>query len=299
MSTQRDMAIGIGFMVMAAAIFGVMDAVVKWLAASYPTVQIMFFRSLFAFPPILLMIWRSGRGWSDLRTRRLGGHGLRSVYGCLAMLCFFHAYRTMPLADVTAIAFSAPIFIAVLSVWLLGERVGLHRWSAIVVGFVGMLVILRPGQVAEGVGGSALLQAGALLVVLATLLYALAMIQIRKLAATETTNATAFYFTAFCTLYTGLALPWFWVTPRLADLPLLVAVGLLGGMAQLCMTRAFARAPASVVAPFDYTHLLWSVLLGWYLFGDFPDAHTWIGAAIVVASGLYILYRETIRRAQT
>lgn len=298
MSAQRSIAIGIGFMVLAAAIFGLMDAVVKWLSPRYPTPQIMFFRSLFAFPPILFMIWRGGRGWADLHTRRIAGHGLRSVYGCLAMLCFFYAYRSMPLAEVTAIAFSAPIFIAVLSVWLLGERVGLHRWSAIVVGFIGMLVILRPGQ---GIGQGAeqgFMQGGSLLVVLATLLYALAMIQIRKLSATETTNGTAFYFTAFCTLYTGLALPWFWVTPSLADLPLLIAVGLLGGMAQLCMTRAFARAPASVVAPFDYTHLLWSVLFGWYLFGDFPDAQTWIGAAIVVASGLYILYRETMRRAQ-
>ncbi len=275
-------------MVMAAAIFGVMDALVKWLSSAYPTPQIMFCRSLFAFPPILFMLWRSGAGWNELRTQRLGGHGLRSIYGCLAMLCFFYSYRTMPLADVTAIAFSAPIFIAMLSFWLLGERVGPYRWSAIVVGFIGMLVILRPGQ------GE--IELGALIVVLATLLYSLAMIQIRKLAATETSTATAFYFTAFCTLYTGLAMPWFWVAPTLSDWPLLISVGLLGGLAQLCMTRAFSLAAASVVAPFDYTHLLWSVLLGWYLFGDFPDAQTWIGAAIVVASGLYILYRETIRK---
>lgn len=283
--------LGIAMMVTAAAIFGVMDALVKWLSASYSTVQIMFFRSLFAFPPILGMLWSSGAGLGGLRTTRLAGHALRSLYGCAAMVFFFHAYRVMPLADVTAIAFAAPIFIAGLSVWLLGERVGLHRWSAIVVGFVGMLIIVRPGQ-----GGIA---TDSMVVVLATLLYALAMIQIRKLAATEPSTAIAFYFTAFCTLWTALALPWFWVTPVAAlDWMLLMAVGLLGGTAQLFMTRAFALAPVSVVAPFDYTHLLWSVLLGWYLFGDFPDAATWTGATVVIASGLYILYRETgVRKA--
>lgn len=281
--------LGIGYMIIAVSLFGGMDAAVKWLTADYPTVQIMFFRSLCAFPPILYMVWRGPGGFAVLRTRRLLGHGLRSGYGCLAMLGFFHAYSLMPLADVTAIAFSAPIFIALLSVWLLGERVGLHRWSAILVGFAGMVVIVQPG--------SGMLQDGALIVIGATLLYALAMIQIRKLSQSEPSTTIAFYFTAFCTLVTGLVLPWYWVTPTLADLPLLVAVGLLGGMAQLLMTQAYSLAPASVAAPFDYTHLLWSVLFGWYLWGDFPDLQTWIGCAIVVASGLYILWRETVRRA--
>ncbi|MBP6819312.1 MAG: DMT family transporter [Ferrovibrio sp.] len=290
MSQERQTAIGIGYMVMAAAVFGVMDALVKWLAGSYPTAQIMFCRSFFAFPPILFMLWRNGGGIALLHTRRLAGHGIRSIYGCLAMLCFFYSYRTLPLADVTAISFSAPIFVAVLSVWLLKEKVGPHRWSAILVGFLGMLVILRPGQ---GEGG---IPAASLLVVLATFFYSMALIQIRKLTATENSVTTAFYFTGFCTIYTGLLMPWFWVAPTAADWPLLIGVGLLGGLAQLFMTRAFSLAAASIVAPFDYTHLLWSVLLGWYLFGDFPDMWTWAGAAIVIASGLYILYRETVRK---
>lgn len=280
---------GIGYMVLAVSLFGVMDALVKWLVlAGYPTVQVMFFRSLCAFPPILAMVAHGPAGFSVLRTRRISDHGLRSAFGCGAMLGFFFAYGFMPLADVTAIAFSGPIFIAVLSIWLLREKVGLHRWSAIVVGFLGMMIIVRPGH--------GMLQSGALVVVGATALYALAMIQIRKLSDTEPSTTIAFYFTAFCTLFTGLALPWFWVTPAWGDLPLLLAVGLLGGLAQLFMTRAYSMAPASAVAPFDYTHLLWAVLFGWYLWGDFPDLQTWIGCAIVVASGLYILYRETLRR---
>lgn len=283
-----NVPLGIGYMVTAVSLFGVMDALVKWLVASYPTVQVMFFRSLCAFPPILLMVARGSGGFGVLRSRRLLDHGLRSGFGCGAMLGFFFSYTFMPLADVTAISFSGPIFIAFLSIWLLREKVGVHRWSAIVVGFVGMLVIVRPGY--------GMLQSGAVIVVGATALYALAMIQIRKLSDTEPSTTIAFYFTAFCTLFTGLALPWFWVTPAWSDLPLLIAVGLVGGLAQLAMTRAYGLAPASVVAPFDYTHLIWSVLFGWYIWGDFPDLRTWIGCAIVVASGLYILYRETIHR---
>ena len=293
-----NIPLGIGYILMAVSLFGVMDALVKWLAALYPTVQIMFFRSLFALPPILAMVWRGAGGSQGkntldnalvmLRTRQPLGHGLRSVFGCGAMLLFFYSYKFLPLAEVTAIAFAAPIFIACMSVWLLGERVGLHRWSAIVVGFIGMLVIVRPG--------AGLLESAALIVVGATLLYALAIIQIRKLSRSEPSTTIAFWFTAFCTVMTGLALPFFWLTPDVVDLLLLIAVGLVGGAAQLCMTRAYGLAPAAVVAPFDYVHLLWAVVIGWYVWGDFPDLVTWIGSAIVIASGLYILWRETVKR---
>lgn len=289
-----NIPLGIGYILMAVSLFGVMDALVKWLAASYPTVQIMFFRSLFALPPILLMVWRGAGGRAHnalvlLRTRQPAGHALRSVFGCGAMLLFFYSYKFLPLAEVTAIAFAAPIFIACLSVWLLQERVGLHRWSAIVVGFIGMLVIVRPG--------AGLLESATLIVVGATLLYALAIIQIRRLSRSEPSATIAFWFTAFCTAMTGLALPFFWQTPDGIDLLLLIAVGLIGGAAQLCMTQAYGLAPAAVVAPFDYVHLLWAVVIGWYVWGDFPDLVTWIGSAIVIASGLYILWRETVKRA--
>jgi len=285
--SQPNIPLGIGCMVFAVSCFGVMDALVKWLTAGYPTLQIMFFRSLCAFPPILVMVMRGG-GLGLLRTRQLLGHCMRSAFGLAAMFGFFFSYSFMPLADVTAISFSGPIFIAFLSIWLLREKVGVHRWSAILDGFLGMLVIIRPGM--------GMVQSGALIVVLATLLYALAMIQIRKLSESEPSTTIAFYFTAFCTVVTGLTLPFVWVTPAWSDLPLLIGVGLMGGTAQLFMTRGYALAPASVAAPFDYTHLLWSVLFGWYIWGDFPDLQTWVGCAIVVASGLYILYRETVRR---
>jgi drug/metabolite transporter (DMT)-like permease len=290
---SSSIPLGIGYILMAVSLFGIMDALVKWLAASYPTVQIMFFRSLCAFPPILVMVLHSAGSLPNavqlLKTRRPFGHGLRSLCGCSAMLLFFYSYQFLPLAEVTAIAFAAPIFIACLSVWLLQERVGLHRWSAIVVGFVGMLVIIRPG--------AGTMETAALIVVGATALYSLSIIQIRRLSRSEPAGTIAFWFSGFCAVLTGLALPFFWVTPSWSDLLLLVATGLIGGLAQLFMTRAYGLAPAAVVAPFDYTHLLWSVGIGWYVWGDFPDVQTWIGCAIVIASGLYILYRETVKRA--
>lgn len=281
--------LGIGYMLMAVSLFGIMDALVKWLGASYPTVQIMFFRSFCAFPPILLMVLRAPGSFEVLRPSSVSGLMIRSVFGCISMALFFYAYQFLSLADVTAISFAAPIFIACMSVWLLQERVGLHRWSAIIVGFIGMLVILRPGE--------GMLQSGALIVVGATLFYALAIIQIRKLSRTEPSTSIAFWYAAFCSVVTGLLLPFYWVTPDAEGLALLVVTGLIGGGAQLFMTRAYSLAPASVAAPFDYTHLIWSVVIGWYVWGDFPDIHTWIGCAIVVASGLYILYRETVKRA--
>lgn len=282
--------LGIGYMLMAVSLFGCMDVLVKWLGNGYPTLQIMFCRSLFAMLPTLLMVLRDPAGFGALRSRQPLGHVSRSLLGLGAMFGFFHAFTFLPLADVTAISFSAPVFIAVLSVVLLRETVGWHRWSAIAVGFIGMLVILRPG--------AGMLQSGALVVVAATAFYALAMIQIRILARTERAVTITFWFTLSLLLLTGVTMPWVWVMPRSElDLLLLAMVGLLGGTAQLLMTRAYSIAPAAVVAPFDYTHLVWAVLFGWYLWGDFPDLQTWAGCGIVVASGLYILYRETVKRA--
>lgn len=283
---------GVMLMVIATALFGIMDGLVKWLSAGYPTIQIMFFRSAFALIPALIMV-RHGPGFVALRTRRLKAHLIRSFFGVAAMLCFFISYREMPLADVTAISFAAPFIIALLSVWLLKERVGPHRWAAIVLGFIGMLVIVQPGQ------SGAILNHASLVVVLGTLLYALAMIQIRHMGQHEPSAVVAFYFAATCSVVTALALPWNWVTPTGVDFLLLCATGLAGGVAQLFMSRAYALAPAALVAPIDYTHLLWSVALGWFVWGDFPALSTWAGSAIIIASGLYILYRETVKRVET
>ncbi len=278
---------GIVMMVTAVFLFTCMDAVVKWVGQTYPVGQIVFFRNLFAFLPILYFVGRTG-GVAVLRTRQLGGHALRGLVGVAAMACFFGAYTLLPLGDAVAIGMSGPIFMTALSVPLLGESVGVRRWSAVVVGCAGVLLMPRPGAGA--------LAPGALLALSGAVFYALAMILIRKLSRTEHPTTIVFYFTVFATLAGAASLPFGqWVTPAtLFDLGLLIAIGLIGGFAQFAMTHAFRLAPVAIVAPFDYLALVFAMMLGYAIWDDLPDAWILSGAAVVVASGLYILRRETI-----
>jgi len=286
---RRQVLLGIASMVAAVAVFSGMDALIKKLAGDYPTVQIVFFRNLFAFIPLAIFLAATGTRLASLRTRRLGGHMLRAVYGFVAMMLFFYCFGVMPLVDVIAIGFAAPIFMTALSVLLLREQVGVHRWSAVIVGFLGVLVMVRPGQSGFGLA--------ALLALLATLAYALAIIQVRVLSRTEPASSIVFYVSLFAVLASGLLLPFYWRTPDPAGFLLLAATGVLGGVGQILITTAFRLAPISIVAPFDYTALIWGGMLGWIFWGEVPQAATLAGAAIVIASGLYILHRET-RRAR-
>jgi drug/metabolite transporter (DMT)-like permease len=285
---RQDAARGILLMLGAVAVFSTMDALIKYLTVRYSPVQIIFFRNLFAFVPIFPLLMRSG-GLSLLRTRRVGSHVTRAAMGLGAMVCFFTAFALMPLADVVAISLSAPIFVTAFSVPLLAEQVGPRRWAAVLVGFIGVLVMVRPGSAALNDPVSFLPLVGAVL-------YALALIAMRKLGATERAPTTVFYFTLSCTVLSGLAQPFVWHTPDLPDLALLICVGLLGGSAQLLMTQALRIAPAAVLAPFDYTGLVFSIVYGFAFWGEVPARVLLFGAAIVVASGLYILHRETLRK---
>ncbi|HKF74352.1 MAG TPA: DMT family transporter [Stellaceae bacterium] len=274
---------GIASMLLAVAIFSCMDALIKWLSATYPTIEIVFFRSAFAFLPLLPALLSGGR--AALRTRRPLTQAGRAALGLVSMFAFFYCFRMMPLADVFGIAFSAPIFVTALSVPMLGERVGIRRWSAVFVGFIGVLIMLRPDA---GVFASA-----SWIALFATVLYALGQIFVRDLTKTETTTCIVFYVTLTTTAVSAAAMPVVWVMPSPVDALLLAAVGILGGMAQLAFTRAFRLAPAAVVSPFDYTGLLYAGVIGYYVWGDVPTVTFLVGAAIVMVSGLYILYRET------
>lgn len=287
---------GIGCMVLAVLVFAVMDAMIKRLAQDYGTFQIMFFRSLFALVPIGVMIaWKGGL--ATLRTRRPGGHVLRSLIGAGATFCFFYSYGALPLADAYAIAFAAPLFVTALSVPMLGERVGPRRWSAVIVGFAGVLVMIQPGG---GVAGGAAAASAALVCLVGTFLYAFTLAFVRKLSRTETTAAIVFYFTLTCVGVGAAGMAFDWTPPAgWADLAMLVGAGLLGGLAQILITTAFRLAPVAVVAPFDYTAMVWGILFGWLFFGDLPGQAVVLGAFIVMASGLYILHRETRLRRET
>lgn len=283
----RQALIGIVSMTGAIALFSIMDVMIKLLSDDYGTVQIYFFRSALALIPAWIVL-RSEGGLAAMRTQRLGFHIFRSCVSMSFLLCFFYALSLLPLADLYAITFAAPLFITAISVPMLGERVGPRRWAAIGVGFVGVLVILRPGGEVFSFGG--------LIGLVSSLLFSFSMIFTRQLSRTESNGAIVTYFALTSSVLAGIAMPFAWVWPTIGGWALLVAVGLVGGVGQILITHAFRSAPVAVVSPFQYTSILWGLTLGYGFFGDLPDAIMLVGAAIVVASGLYILYRETRNR---
>ncbi|MDP6707137.1 MAG: DMT family transporter [Alphaproteobacteria bacterium] len=284
-----DSGAAIANIALSVVLFACMDATVKWLSADYSIVQLLFFRSVFALIPLAYLMHRSG-GWSQLKTRRPGLQLARSAVGLVSMGALFLAFANLPLADAVAIAFAGPLFLTLLSIPFLGERVGPRRWAAVGVGFLGILLIARPGA---GVFGLA-----ALLPLIGALGSAVAMILVRHLSRTDTNAAIIFYHAVVCILATGAALPFFWTMPAPGDWLPLIALGVVGGTAQIFMTQAFRLGEVGAIAPFKYTSIVFAILFGYLVFGDVPDAWTLAGAVVVIASGLYILHRETIRRRQ-
>lgn len=274
---------GIAYALLGVFLFSAHDVLVKWLVADYPVLEIIFFRSLAALIPCALFVRREG-GVRALRTRRRSLLLLRGLLGVSAFGPFYLAYAFLPLADVIAIGFSAPLFVTALSAPLLGEKVGWRRWAAVVVGFLGVLVMVRPG--------STMFEAAALLALAGSALYALAMIVTRRLVATETTAAVIVFANLVYIAVGGLSLPFRWVAPSAGDALLLAALGLITGCAQFWMTQAYRYARAATVAPFDYTALIWAVLFGYLIWGDVPGVGVALGASLVIATGLYILRRE-------
>jgi drug/metabolite transporter (DMT)-like permease len=285
--------LGILLIVASSVSFALMNAVVKLVSGHLGPVEIGFFRQLFSMIPVVSMVIHQG-GPSMLRTQRPFGHLFRGLIGNSAMIIFFLSVTKLPLADANALSFASPLFITALSMPLLGEAVGKHRWSAVIVGFAGVLVMTNPGG--NWFGGNAGVGAG--MGVLAAFMSALMTITIRQLNKTEPPVRIVFYFATIGMVFFGGLLTIFWVTPTLPELGGLMVVGLIGGLSQLLMTYAYRHAPASTLAPFGYVSILWSTALGYLIWSELPGPRILIGAAIVIASGLYIIYRETRRRGQ-
>jgi len=283
----------VGLKVVSTGLFAVMGALIKWLGPEYPTGQIVFVRSLFALIPVLVLL-RAAGGWSVLRTARPFSHLGRSLAGVTAMFCRFTALTLIPLATATAITFAAPLITTALAAWLLGETVRRSRWTAVTVGFLGVLLMLQPavmrGLDPKVVDDTYVLGAGAAL--LGALFMAIAMIQIRRMTATEPSITIVFYFSATCTVVGAATLPFAAVVPDLTDGAAMVAIGVLGGLAQVTLTASYRHAGASLIAPFEYTALLWAFAIGYVAFGEVPEPVVLTGAAFVVAAGVFILYRE-------
>ena len=282
---QQSRLIGIGLRVGAVAGFAFMAAAIKLgHQAGISTVELTFYRFAFGLPPLLLWIAWS-RNFTAWRTQRPLAHAWRALAGLTTMVLAFSALQYLPLAESTTLSFAAPLFAVILSALVLGEQVGRHRWSAVAIGFIGVLVVMRPE-------GSQLPAAGLLLAALAALGVGVTTITIRQIGRTESTQTIVLWFSLLSLPAIGALMPWFGGTHGLREWLILFALGSCGGVAQLLLTASLRYAPVPVVVPFDYTQLLWAVLLGWLVFADRPASTTWLGAAIIIASGLYTLYRE-------
>lgn len=286
LSAEGSIARGILLHVLAVAGFSVMALIIKLLEGRYPTSQIILFRCWPALIPLLLYLPMQG-GWSALKTRSPIWQLVRTGSGVAAMYVGFFALSQMAFADYVAITFTAPLFATLLSIPLLGEKVGLWRLGAVAVGFLGAVVTLGP--LAGAVDPIALLALGS------AFGYGVAMIAMRKVAATDQSAATVLYFTLTGGVVALFSVPGQWVTPDLPDLLFLISLGLIGGVAQIIMTEAFRHAPPSSLAPFDYTAMLWAVTFGFLVFGTVPGMNVWIGGGLICASGLYIIHRERVR----
>lgn len=284
----NNVVLGIAFRVAAMACMALLSALVKWTGSrGIPVFEIIFFRNLFAFLPLGLYIWRT-TGFEVLATKRPFGHLARSAVGLTGMVCGFSAVQHLPLTEATALQFTSPLFMTALSALLLSEKVGKHRWAAVCVGFVGVLIMARPLPGHMNVVGVSL-------GILSALGAAGAMVAIRQISDTERGPTIVFYFTLAGTVL-GLAGSLFhWVTPDLPTLGLLILAGLIGGVGQLLLTEALRQAPIGVIAPFDYTQLIWATALGFLIWAELPHPLTLIGAVIVAGSGVYILHRELRR----
>lgn len=270
---------GQGLMVVGVAGLTVMDATVKALAAAYTVEEIAFFRCLLALPWLLVALRWSG-GLAALRAASPRLQLTRGVFQALTGLAFFHALALLPLADAIAISFLAPFLIAALSGPVLQEPVSRRSWLAIGLGFLGVLVVLRPGAVG--------VSTGAALALLAAVAYAGNSLFLRRIGRTDAAITTTIWGTIVPGLIYGALALGAWEWPRLADWPALAFVGGIGAVSGLMVTAAYRLAPAAVLAPLEYTALLWAVLLGRFLFGDVPTAPVILGSAIIVGSGILL-----------
>jgi drug/metabolite transporter (DMT)-like permease len=286
--TQDRPLTGIAWILTAGFTLSVMDGLIKWSVGVFPVAQVVFVRSAFVLLFLCVILLRSG-ALRAVRTKRPWGHLLRVTLTITSILTFFESVKLLPLATVIAIGFGAPLFMTALSVPVLRERVGVHRWGAIVVGFIGVLVITQPGP--DG------LEWPALLAVMSSLLFATHLVSARWLARTETDAALMFWQNLGVFVVSGLIVPFVWTPVGSTDLAMIAAMGALLLIGQFCTVRAFRTAPVGAVAPFQYGELIWAAIIGYVFWSEMPPSNVWIGAAIVISSGLYVIWRERMQMA--
>lgn len=281
--------LGIYARIAALVLFATMDAMVKWLGDTYGPFQMMLFRSTVALVPLYFLV-RGAGGIRRLRSRRPALQALRIAAGFGSLLGFFYVFPRMPLVDAYAISFAAPLFMVALSVPILGEEVGWRRWSAVAVGFAGVIIMLEPWNIS--------VHWMSLVVLVATLSYSLSTVVTRLVSRHDHDAATIFWFCLFAAAVSAVGAIPDWTWPSSGGWFWLCSLGVIGGVGQILVTRALRLAPMSVLAPFDYSSIVLAMLYGYLWFKEQPSPMIWYGLPLVVGSGLYILHRERVGARQ-
>lgn len=274
-------------MVLSLFFFTLSDAVSKWLTQGYPLGEIVFVRCFFMYAPIAYMMWRQQERFS-LRVRSWNWHFARSLLFIASSFLILTSVKLLPLATAIAFLHAAPLMITVLAMPLLGERVGFHRWFAVLVGFAGVLVMARPGSDA--------FEVAVLVPIAAAAATALRDIVTRRMSAFESTNVVLTWSIVGLIVASGATLPFAWKTPTVFDFLLMAASGVLLGVAHYLMIESYRLAEVAIVSPFKYSSIIWGVILGYLIWGEFPDAYIIAGSALIIGSGIYILHREARRQ---
>lgn len=284
---EERIPLGIAYMIAATVLFAGSSAVSKWLVASYPVGEVLFSRAATSLVGASLAILPF-TGLSVFRTRRLAAHVMRGISQATSQALLVIAFSLMPLASAVAINFSAPLFATIAAVFFLKEPVGIVRWGALIVGFLGVLLVTNPGAGA--------FQPGALFALGNAVLFGTVTVGVRGMTATELTETLTLYQMIFLTAVFGASLSLGFVMPTTGVLLAMVANGLANALGQYWWTRALHLAPTSAVAPFNYFSLVWAICIGFVVWGDIPTLHLLAGSAIVVGSGMFLLWSETRRR---
>lgn len=285
----------IGLKLLSALLFAALSALVRKLGDVTPVGQLVFFRSACAIPPVLLIYAFRGELMDAVRTKRVFGQLGRGALSVCGMFSNFSALQRLPLADATAISFASPLITVALAAIILKEKVRIYRWTAVLVGFAGVTVMLIPHldlSLYATVGAMSVATVGSIFALFSAFCNAGTVIQTRRLTQSETTSSIVFYFSLVTALAGLVTLPFAWHTPTGSELIMLIATGVFGGVAHIFLTESYRHAPASVVAPFDYSSMLWALLLGYWLFGELPTGLVYVGACIVAGAGLFVIWRE-------
>ncbi|MDI1285019.1 MAG: DMT family transporter [Reyranella sp.] len=271
---------GVLFMCIACALFPIMNGIVKLLAVSYEPQQIVWFR-IVSHLVLVAAVFMPRMGLGLLHTRRIGTQFVSSVMMLLSTLFFFSAVKSIPVAEAISVTFVAPLAVVLLAWPLLGERITMFRLAAVVVGFTGVLIVIRPG--------SAVFQWASLLLLGSAICYAVYQILIRRLAGIDAPATSIFYSVLLGAILMSLWLPFVWKTPvAWTDWALLCSLGLFGALGHYCVAKAMTYASANFVAPFNYTQMIGSVIVGYLMFAEVPDFYTWLGTAVIVGAGLMV-----------